>query len=169
MLFRGIYHSPLGELTLAAGERALVCAAFPDQKHYAALLRAAGLPEGGVLRDNPVLEETRRWLDCYFSGAVPDLLPPLQPVGTAFQRRVWALLREIPYGQRVSYGSLAEALGSSPRAVGGAVGRNPISILLPCHRVLGAGGALTGYAGGLWRKEQLLALEAGSGREECFL
>ena len=163
MLCRMDYPSPLGELTLLSSERELVCAAFPDQKHYAAAVKGA---KGAVRQEHPILEETRRWLDCYFSGAVPDFLPPLAPRGTAFQLRVWELLQRIPYGRWVSYGAIAKALGSSPRAVGSAVGRNPISILLPCHRVLGADGALTGYAGGLRRKEMLLALEAGRNTEE---
>lgn len=166
MLYRLDYPSPLGELTLLSSEEALLCAAFPDGKHYAAALQAAAVPEEAAAWGHPILEETRRWLDLYFSGAVPVFLPPLEARGSAFQLRVWELLKQIPYGRRVSYGAIAKALGTSPRAVGSAVGRNPISLLLPCHRVLGAGGALTGYAGGLWRKEWLLALEAGKHTEE---
>ena len=100
------------------------------------------------------------WLIRYFAGENPPVDLPLEPPGTAFQKAVWALLTEIPYGKTVTYGDLARRLSSSPRAVGGAVGRNPISILIPCHRVVGAGGSLTGYAGGLAAKKFLLALSA---------
>ena len=153
MLCRMDYPSPLGELTLLSSEQSLVCAAFPDQKHYAAAVK------GAVRQEHPILEETRRWLDCYFSGAVPDFLPPLEARGTAFQLRVWELLQRIPYGRWVSYGAIAKALGSSPRAVGSAVGRNPISILLPCHRVLGKDSRLGGFSAGVDLKKKLLLLE----------
>ena len=108
----------------------------------------------------------RRWLDSYFTGREPDFLPPLHPAGSPFQQAVWALLLQIPYGQTVTYGQLAARLAAerglarmSAQAVGGAVGRNRISLIIPCHRVLGADGSLTGYAGGLDRKAKLLAWE----------
>lgn len=100
------------------------------------------------------------WVRRYFLGEDPGPAPPLRPAGTAFQRRVWALTAAIPRGETRSYGALAAALGSSARAVGGALGRNPILLMIPCHRVLGADGRLTGFAGGLERKAFLLALEA---------
>ena len=147
--------SPLGTITLASDGSSLIGLWFEGQKH--ACCRLSPTP---VEAELPIFAETRRWLDCYFAGGVPDFTPPLAPRGTAFQQRVWALLRQIPYGATVSYGDLAARLGChSARAVGQAVGRNPISLLIPCHRVLGAGGRLTGYAGGLWRKEALLRLE----------
>ena len=147
--------SPLGPLTLAGDGEALTGLWFDGQRHALTGL-AADRREGEL----PVFAETRRWLEQYFAGMVPAELPPLEPRGTVFQQRVWALLREIPYGETVSYGELARRLSCpSARAVGAAVGRNPISLLIPCHRVLGAHGRLTGYAGGLWRKEALLRLE----------
>ena len=102
---------------------------------------------------------TKAWLDLYFAGERPLFLPPLQPDGTVFQLRVWDALTSVPYGETLTYGALASALGSSPRAVGQAVGKNPISLLIPCHRVVGADGSLTGYAGGADRKAYLLRLE----------
>ena len=109
----------------------------------------------------PVFQELERWMEDYFCGKDPGPIPPVAPSGSAFQEAVWALLQEIPYGHTVTYGALAARFDRpmSAQAVGGAVGRNPISILIPCHRVVGADGALTGYAGGLWRKEALLKLE----------
>ena len=114
-----------------------------------------------------LFEKTRAWLERYFAGKAPELDVPLRPDGTAFQRAVWELLREIPYGETISYGELAAALAERSgrpcpaRAVGGAVGRNPVSILVPCHRVVGADGSLTGYAGGTERKRKLLEIERG--------
>lgn len=155
------YASPLGELLLAGDARGLTGLWFEGQKHYARTLPADSC-EGFL----PVLAQTARWLDLYFSGAEPDFPVPLHPDGTPFQRAVWETLRTIPCGQTATYGQLAARLAAqrggtrvSARAVGGAVGRNPISILIPCHRVLGADGSLTGYAGGLERKRRLLALE----------
>ena len=108
----------------------------------------------------------KRWLDLYFGGQKPDFLPPLHPEGTAFQKSVWDILLEIPYGKTISYGEIAGHIAlkqgisrMSAQAVGGAVGRNPISIIIPCHRVVGADVSLTGYAGGLDRKIKLLELE----------
>lgn len=115
----------------------------------------------------PVFEETEAWLDRFFRGIDPGPAPKLSPAGTGFQLRVWAEMKEIPYGETRSYGELASALAAqegrriSPRAVGAAVARNPISILLPCHRVLAADGSLHGYAGGIWRKAALLSMEQG--------
>ena len=111
---------------------------------------------------DPVLQMTRAWVEAYFAQKPLPGMPALAPRGTDFQQRVWRMLREIPCGQTTTYGELAKALRSSPRAVGSAVGRNPISLLIPCHRVVGAGGQLTGYAGGLDRKQYLLQLESKS-------
>jgi len=116
----------------------------------------------------PVFADTRRWLDMYFAGQIPDFLPRLSPQGTAFRQSVWNMLLAIPYGQTTSYGEIAAEIGRrrqtekmSAQAVGGAVGHNPIAIIIPCHRVIGKDGSLTGYGGGLWRKEWLLQLERG--------
>lgn len=124
-------------------------------------LREQELP-GVEKGTNAVLAATSVWLACYFRGEAPSINIPMKPTGTAFQTAVWAQLQQIPYGQTVTYGALAKGLGAgrmSAQAVGQAVGRNPIPILIPCHRVLGAGGKLTGYAGGLERKRALLDLE----------
>lgn len=161
MEYTGAYSSPLGELLLACGASGLTGLWFVGGKYF-----ARGLDPVHEERETPVLAETRRWLDIYFSGRKPDFMPPLHPSGTAFQRQVWALLGEIPYGSTVAYRDLAAKIAAarglehmSAQAVGGAVSRNPISILIPCHRVVGADGGLTGYAGGLDRKAALLARE----------
>lgn len=157
------YCSPLGGVLLAADELGLTGLWFEGQKYF-----AAGLPDGSAERETPAIRAAVRWLDAYFAGMEPDIYVPLHFTGTPFRRAVWELLLEIPYGETVSYGELAArcalragAGGGSARAVGGAVGRNPISIIIPCHRVVGASGALTGYAGGLRRKAALLEIEAG--------
>jgi len=155
------YSSPLGGILLAGEGAALTGLWFEGQKYCAdTLSRPCG--EG----DLPVFADAARWLDLYFSGQAPDFTPPLAPKGTPFRRAVWDILLTIPYGQTMTYGQiaalLAEERGLSPRAaraVGSAVGHNPISLIIPCHRVVGSGGRLTGYAGGLERKEALLALE----------
>ena len=153
-----IVPSPLGEILLAAEDGALCGLWFVGQKYEGAGLTAGSTP--GPVSADPVLEKAQAWLESYFDGANPEIGFPLAPRGTAFQRRVWAALTDIPHGQPRSYGALAEKLGcQSARAVGTAVGRNPISVLIPCHRVLGANGSLTGYAGGLERKRALLRLE----------
>ena len=158
-----VYHlaSPLGGITLASDGEALTGLWFDGQKHFAATLDPVHTAE--ML---PVFAQTGRWLQLCFEGRIPDFTPVLRPKGTPFQQAVWALLREIPWGETVTYGTLSEALAArraagktSARAVGAAVGRNPISLLIPCHRVVGADGSLTGYAGGLDRKRALLALE----------
>ena len=154
------YDSPLGGITLAEEGGALTGLWFDGQKHFPAHLD--GSADSGP---TPALIEAMRWLDAYFSGRDPDFTPLLAPQGTAFQRAVWDLLLTIPYGETVTYGHLADQLArrtgkpASARAVGGAVGRNPISLIVPCHRVVGADGSLTGYAGGVERKARLLALE----------
>ena len=149
------FSSPLGPLTAAAEDDALTGLWLAGQKHFAATLAPDALRQD----DAPVFLALEQWLAAYFAGSREPCSLALAPKGTPFQRRVWDALREIPYGTVLTYGDLARQLGSSPRAVGGAVGRNPISIVIPCHRVLGGGGRLTGYAGGLDRKEFLLKLE----------
>ena len=161
MDYRFHLDSPLGGITLASNGEALTGLWFDGQKHFAAGL--SGRAEEQAL---PIFEETERWLRIYFEGHEPDFTPALRPAGSPFQQEVWALLRQIPYGETVSYGALAARIAQrrglarfSAQAVGGAVGRNPISILIPCHRVLGADGSLTGYAGGVEKKAALLRLE----------
>lgn len=155
------YRSPLGEILLAADDIGLTGLWFEGQKYY-----ACGLDRGHDQKKVPVFEEVSRWLDIYFSGKEPDFMPPVHMKGTPFQIEVWEILRRIPYGETVTYGEIAKKLAGdrglsemSARAVGGAVGRNRISVIIPCHRVLGSGGSLTGYAGGIDRKKKLLTLE----------
>lgn len=174
------YDSPLGEILLAARGGGLCGLWFVGQRYFGRGLAA----ECEERRDLPVFEDVRRWLDEYFAGVVPTFTPQLNLGGTAFQRAVWGALLRIPYGAVTTYGEIAAELGrerakdegadgaggiagdashdfarTSARAVGGAVGHNPVSIIVPCHRVVGAGGKLTGYAGGLDRKRALLQLE----------
>ena len=145
--------TPLGTVTLASDGEALTGLYFEGQAHRPDL--------EGSYTEAPVFVETRAWLSEYFAGRIPQSAPKLHLFGTPFQKRVWEALRSIPYGQTVSYAALAARLNSSARAVGGAVGRNPVSLIVPCHRVIGSRGALTGYAGGIARKAALLALERG--------
>ena len=148
MMFTAHYQSPLGEILLAADEVGLTGLWFDRAKYY-----AAGLAPQITERETPPLTEAKRWLDVYFSGKMPDFMPPLHPIGSEFRQEVWALLLQIPYGQTTTYGALAARLAAkhgtarlSAQAVGGAVGHN-------------ASGSLIGYAGGVERKIQLLKLE----------
>lgn len=160
MLYTSHYASPLGGMTLVSDGTALVGLYFDGQKYA-----AEGLDATHTQKNLPIFEEALRWLDVYFSGRKPDFMPALAPHGTAFQQSVWEILRTIPYGQTVTYGAIARRIEQntgcrmSAQAVGGAVGRNPISILIPCHRVVGTNGSLTGYAGGIDKKERLLRWE----------
>ena len=155
-LVRCRYDSPLGPMTLAATDKALAGVWFDGQKH---MPDARGWPEQP---EHPVLQQARRELAQYFAGERQQFEVPLDTSrGTEFQQQVWRGLLDIPAGQTISYGTLGARIGraAAVRAVGAAVGRNPLSIVVPCHRVLGANGALTGYAGGLERKTALLQLE----------
>lgn len=148
--------SPVGSLTLVAQDGALTAIQFG--RHT-----AAPYAEGATRDDgDATLAEARRQLSAYFAGERTDFSLPLAPRGTPFQRRVWTALERIPYGETVSYGDIAAAIGArgSARAVGAANGANPLPIVVPCHRVVGADGSLTGYGGGMERKKRLLALEA---------
>ena len=156
MLFTANYRSPLGGITLASDSQSLTGLWFDGQRYFGSFLRTKHEEH----HDIPVLEVSCHWLDIYFSGREPDFMPPLSLKGTPFQQRLWEALLTIPYGHTVTYGELARRLGCrSAQAVGGAVGRNPISIIVPCHRVVGTNGNLTGYAAGLDRKRTLLELE----------
>lgn len=149
--------SPLGNILLSADEVGLTGLWFDGGRYY-----AETLPEEHVERETPILMDTKRWLDVYFTGREPDFTPPLHPAGSAFRMTIWRLLLQIPYGQTTTYGELAKRLECgrmSAQAVGGAVGHNPISIIVPCHRVVGTNGSLTGYAGGLDCKIRLLEIE----------
>ena len=155
------YNSELGDILLAADDKSLTGLWFEGQKYY-----ARGLEPGYTEKETPAIEAAKSWLDEYFAGKSPDLHVPLHLKGTDFQLSVWAELCRVPYGRIVSYGDIAEKLASDKgkahelsRAVGSAVGHNPISIIVPCHRVIGSDGRLTGYAGGIDRKKKLLDLE----------
>ena len=152
MEFTAIYDSPLGPVTLASDGDALT------------VLRLGAMGETNtidVIDSIEIFRRTRCWLDLYFSGRCPDFLPPLKPCGTVFQQRVWQALMEIPYGETTTYGAVARRVGCrSAQAVGQAVGRNPIAIIVPCHRVVGSDGSLTGYAYGVEKKRHLLQLES---------
>ncbi len=161
MIYTSRYASPLGDMLLAADEEGLLGAWFTDQKFF-----AFRLPEERVEKETEILCLAKEWLDLYFEGKEPTVTPPLHLVGTPFRLAVWEKLRKIPYGETVTYGDLAKEIAAdrhisrmSAQAIGGAVGHNPISIIVPCHRVMGADGSLTGYAGGVDRKEWLLEWE----------
>jgi methylated-DNA-[protein]-cysteine S-methyltransferase len=156
--------SPVGDLLLISGAAGLSGIFFSP--HKASHQHWDRVQQSGLRDDEaPVIAATRSQLGDYFDGVRTSFDLPLAPVGTAFQLRVWAALKDIPYGQTESYGKVAQRLGLVPgasRAVGLANGANPISIVVPCHRVIGADGSLTGYGGGLDRKRLLLDLERGS-------
>ena len=161
MTFLQHYNSPLGGILLAADEIGLTGLWFDGQKYF-----ARDLPAEHVEQNTPVLSEAKRWLDIYFTGREPDFTPPLHPIGSVFRQAVWEILLQIPYGQTTTYGEIARQLAAklglprmSAQAVGGAVGHNEISIIIPCHRVVGTNGSLTGYAGGIDKKVKLLELE----------
>ena len=141
------YESPLGTLLLGESGGKLCFLRFPGWTDR---------PEPG---ESAVLREAKNWLDIYFAGADPGKVPTWEAEGTAFQRRVWAELSRIPYGETRTYGQLAAQLQTAARPVGGALNKNPLPIFLPCHRIVGANGNLTGFAGGLVIKEKLLKLE----------
>ena len=150
--------SPYGGMLLTASERGLTGVYFDRQKYYP---RVGAEWELG--RTHAVLKAARKQLKEYFSGKRRDFDLPLDPAGTPFQRSVWRQIAKVRFGKTVSYGELARRTGrpGSARAAGAATGRNPIGIVVPCHRIVGANGSLTGYAGGLDRKRALLELEAG--------
>ena len=155
-MFSKTMPSPVGELTLVASDAGLAAVLWPDDRPgRVALDPATPTP------DHPVLHEAERQLSAYFAGSLTRFTLPLDPRGTAFQKRVWAALLTIPFGETRSYADIAQQLGrpAATRAVGAANGRNPISIVAPCHRVIGSNGALTGFAGGLAAKRLLLDLE----------
>lgn len=162
------YDSPLGGITIDACNGSITGLWFDGQKWF------GGSPYGLSRYDQSpcqpgdlaVFDETRRWLDIYFSGRAPAFTPALRMTGSPFRRRVWQALLRIPYGHATTYKAIADEMARerpsrvmAPRAVGGAVGHNPIALIIPCHRVIGSDGSLTGYAGGVERKRALLRLE----------
>lgn len=170
MQYTSHYESPLGEILLAADEIGLTGLWFNGQKYFALYL-----DKEHQEKEVPVLAQAKKWLDIYFSGKDPDFKVPLHFIGTDFQNEVWQILCSIPYGQTMTYGEIAKLLAAkrglahmSAQAVGGAVARNEISIIVPCHRVVGTNGSLTGYAGGIKKKIELLKLE-GALKQEYFI
>lgn len=162
-MYSTIYSSPVGRLTLASDGENLIGLWLEGQKYF-----GGALPGAPVVKDDlPIFTQARGWLDRYFAGEQPDLKElPLSPAGSPFRQTVWNILKEIPYGQVTTYGVIARELAvrlgrssMSSQAVGGAVGHNPLSILIPCHRVVGTNGSLTGYAGGIDKKVWLLTHE----------
>lgn len=157
------YDSPAGKLTIASDGTSIIGLWFEGQKYFA---RTLSPDAAAAASPAPVLVQAKEWLDRYFKGERPSFSLPLRPRGTDFQKAVWDVLLSIPYGEVITYGDIAKAIAAktgretmSAQAVGGAVGHNPISILIPCHRVVGANGSLTGYAGGIDKKIKLLTLE----------
>ncbi len=155
------YKSPLGEILLAADERGLTGLWFDGQKYF-----AHSLSKEFEEKETTVLCQAENWLDIYFSGEKADFMPSLHMIGTDFQKEVWAILQDIPYGETTTYGDIAKTIAErrgvkkmSAQAVGNAVAHNEISIIIPCHRVVGTNGSLTGYAGGIQKKHSLLELE----------
>lgn len=161
MQYTCTYQTPVGEILLACDDIGLTGLWFKGGKYYALNLDKEHEPG-----ETPFFSETARWLDIYFSRQEPDFMPPVHMIGSSFQLSVWELLRKIPYGETTTYGEIARNLAAerglphmSAQAVGGAVGHNPISIIIPCHRVIGTSGSLIGYAGGLQKKRTLLSYE----------
>lgn len=163
MYFIAVYHSPIGQFTMLSDGTNLLGLWIEGQKHFGAKLVADSIWDENL----PLWGEVRCWLDRYFAGEAPtpDQLP-LKPTGTEFQQEVWKILSKIPYASTVTYGQIAKEIAAtmgkkkmSAQAVGNAVGRNPISIIIPCHRVIGSNGDLTGYDGGISRKIWLLRHE----------
>ena len=162
-MFERMIQTPLGEVRLRSDGKSLTGLWFVGQVND-----AKDNSDIEIKDDLPIFGQVETWLESYFSGNQTPIIFPLQPKGTMFQERVWKILQEIPYGETMTYGDIAQRIAKekgvatySAQAVGQAVGKNPISILIPCHRVLGKNGALTGYAGGVHRKEQLLRIERG--------
>lgn len=163
MYYHSNYSSPIGQITLAGTNDQLVGLWLKDQKYF-----GDTLPEASVENNHlELFDKTKKWLDEYFAGNNPKISElPLQPIGNEFRQTVWTILSQIPYGETITYKKIAQKaakiLGKktmSCQAVGGAVGHNPISIIIPCHRVVGTNGSLTGFSGGIKKKIRLLELE----------
>lgn len=163
MYYRTTYASPVGIITLASDGSSLVGVWNEGQKYH-----GHSIPEAMIEHDDmPIFDTAKKWLDRYFAGEKPDISElPLSPIGSEFRQAVWRMLCDIPYGEVITYGGIAKKMAAkmnkesmSSQAVGGAVGHNPISIIIPCHRVVGSDGSLTGYAGGVHTKVKLLELE----------
>ena len=162
MIYKNYYDSPLGSILLAGDNEGLTGLWFTEGSRYTGL----GLKKDAVLREMDYFDQAKKWLDIYFTGHDPRFFPKLHLVGSDFRNRVGEIMCRIPFGKTVTYGWIADQIAQergldkmSAQAVGGAVGHNPICIIVPCHRVVGAQGSLTGYGGGIMRKKALLELE----------
>ena len=157
MMYSADYDSPIGKIIMVSDGEALISVSFYGQEHFLSSIN------DDIIQDDDltIFKKVKRWLDSYFNGENPEIDFTLKPQGSEFRCKVWARLLEIPYGKTVTYGEIAREISDtmSAQAVGGAVGQNPIAIIIPCHRVLGSNGGLTGYAGGIDRKAELLKLE----------
>ncbi len=161
MQYTSYYSSPLGNLLIAADEIGLIGIWFENQKYFGNCLSGNYIP-----KELPIFAKTKKWLNLYFSKQNPDFSIPIHFIGTEFQKEVWQIISRIPYGQTTTYGNIARQMSNgrntsrmSAQAVGNAIGHNPISIIVPCHRILNKRGDLTGYSAGLERKKFLLTLE----------
>ncbi len=161
MVYTYHYNSPLGGITMASEEEVLIGLWFDGQKYFADSINGEYTE-----KSLPIFEEVSKWLDIYFSGKEPEFTPPIMMKTTPFRKAVWEVMLTIPYGKTMTYGEIANKVAEkkgiakmSAQAVGGAVGHNSISLIIPCHRVVGTNGSLTGYAGGIDKKVQLLKLE----------
>lgn len=161
MQYTTTYHSPIGDILLAADTTGLTGLWFEGARYF-----ANGLDSEHKEQNLPIFTQTKQWLDTYFSSSIPDEMPPIHMTGSDFRLAVWQLLLQVPYGQTITYGALARKIEQqmgiprmSAQAIGGAIAHNPICILIPCHRVIGTNGSLTGYAGGIDKKIKLLSLE----------
>ena len=169
------WNSPIGGITLASDGTGLTGLWFDGQKHFGSTLSGPAEELSAAQKDpashqdpaEEIFAQTEKWLTLYFEGKDPGFAPPLALRGTEFQKKVWEILASVPYGSTTTYGAIARRIAdetgraASARAVGAAVGRNPVSLIIPCHRVVGSDGSLTGYAGGLDKKKYLLQLESG--------
>ena len=162
MVYTNQYSSPLGDITVACDDEAIIGLWFNGQRYFRDVL-----PDKIETKKHPLLKDAERWLDIYFSGREPDFLPPLRYGSTEFRKKVCDIMLTIPYGKTMTYGEIAALIAKntgiekmSAQAVGGAVGWNPLCVMIPCHRVVGSDGSLVGYGGGLKNKATLLAHEA---------
>lgn len=169
MHYTSMYNSPVGEILLASDDVGVVGVWFKDEKYYACCL-----DKENIAKETPIIKELKRWLDIYFQGKKPDFEPPVHMIGTPFQIEVWSTLREIPYGSTTTYNEIAKKIAKnrglermSAQAVGTAVGKNSINLIVPCHRVVGTNNSLAGYAGGIDKKIYFLKLEGGY-KEQYF-
>lgn len=170
MHYTSLYQSPVGEILLAADDVGVVGVWFKDEKYFAYCLDKENEP-----KETPVIKKLKKWLDIYFQGKEPDFVPPIHMIGTDFQIEVWNILREIPYGTTTTYNEIAKKIAKnrglermSAQAVGTAVGKNNINLIVPCHRVVGTNNSLAGYAGGIDKKINFLKLE-GAFKDEYFI